>query len=94
MKAQTPKRGPRPKPKASANWNPSTKQSFLLGLLHRSGDVNLEEVMSASRGRAHSVRGFLLGTAKKKVDQKLVSNRMNGERRCRIADESSNVAAT
>jgi len=46
---------------------PSTKTAQILGLLQRPQGVSLKELRKATGWQAHSVRGFLSGTLKKKL---------------------------
>jgi len=50
-----------------------TKQEAVLGLLRRKNGVSLEHIMETTGWQAHSVRGFLSGTVKKKLGLKLSS---------------------
>lgn len=45
----------------------SSKTAACLELLHQHGGTNLKELMAATGWQAHSVRGFLSGTVKKKL---------------------------
>lgn len=63
-----------------------TKHDQILNLLRRKQGASLEELQKASGWQAHSVRGFLSGTVKKKLGVKLRSSvTKNGERRYMIA---------
>ncbi len=46
----------------------STKTNTLLALLRRPKRATLQELMNASGWQAHSVRGFLSGTVRKKLN--------------------------
>jgi len=50
-----------------------TKQEAVLGLLRRKNGASLEHIMETTGWQAHSVRGFLSGTVKKKLKLKLDS---------------------
>lgn len=50
-----------------------TKSDALVALLSRSRGATLEEMMKATGWQAHSVRGFLAGTLKKKLGQPVTS---------------------
>ena len=64
----------------------STKSEAVLALLRRKQGASLEEMRKASGWQAHSVRGYLSGTVKKRLGLKLNSNKSpNGERRYAIA---------
>jgi Protein of unknown function (DUF3489) len=69
------------KPKRSA----STKADKLLKLLGSKRGASLEQLQEASGWQAHSVRGFLSGTVKKKLGLALVSDTgKDGRKRYRI----------
>ena len=58
-----------------------SKTGVVVGLLKRAGGVSLAELMSTTGWQAHSVRGFLSGTARKKMGLTVVSAKSeNGER--------------
>jgi hypothetical protein len=63
-----------------------SKSNAILHLLRRKQGASLEELQKVSGWQAHSVRGFLSGTVKKKLELKLRSSvSKNGERRYTIA---------
>lgn len=55
-----------------------SKTQACLDLLVRRNGATLDELMAASGWRAHSVRGFLSGTVKKKLGLALTSMRDDG----------------
>ena len=60
---------------------PETKTAKVLHLLKRSGGATLNDLMQATDWQAHSVRGFLSGTLRKKMGLALTStNREDGAR--------------
>ena len=62
-----------------------TKTSVIVGLLKRDAGATLQELMDASSWQAHSVRGFLSGTLKKKQGLSVTSAKDDrGVRRYRI----------
>lgn len=64
----------------------STKQDTVLTLLSCEDGVSVSELCAATSWKAHSVRGFLAGTVKKKLGFDLISSRSDdGVRRYRIA---------
>jgi len=52
--------------KANRASDPSTKADLILGLLRRKNGASIEELSKATGWQAHSVRGFLSGTLRKK----------------------------
>ena len=66
----------------------TSKKNALLQLLRRENGATLDELMAASQWQAHSVRGFLSGTVKKKLGLLLTSELTNGGiRQYRIAHQ-------
>jgi hypothetical protein len=70
----------KPKPETSAPAaRQGTKQALLIGLLKRKTGASIEEIVTATGWQAHSVRGAISGTLKKKlglaVDSKAVEAR-------------------
>jgi len=62
-----------------------TKQERMLTLLSRPEGASIAEMMQATDWQQHSVRGFLAGTAKKKLGFSLTSSKPDdGVRRYRI----------
>ncbi len=62
-----------------------TKTSAIVGLLRRDTGATLQELMDASSWQAHSIRGFLSGTLKKKQGLPVTSAKDDrGVRRYRI----------
>jgi hypothetical protein len=55
----------------------STKMQTCLDLLGRKTGVALSELMTATSWQAHSVRGFLSGTVKKKLGHSIITSRDN-----------------
>ena len=73
-KAAAPKRG--------------TKTAKILALLKRPGGASLQQLRKATGWQAHSVRGFLSGTLKKKMGLRVVSTKpLDGERTYRIVSK-------
>ena len=61
---------------------PSSKHDQMLNLLRRNQGASLKEMQKASGWQAHSVRGFLSETVKKRLGLKLLSTKpKDGERR-------------
>ncbi len=58
-----------------------SKTATVLELLKRPGGATLQKLMSATKWQAHSVRGFLSGTLRKKMGLKIESSKgAEGER--------------
>ena len=75
------------KPKAEAPAG--TKTDAVLKKLKGAKGVTLEALMEATGWQAHSVRGFLSGTVKKKLGHSLTSETgKDGVRRYRIDDKA------
>ena len=65
---------------------PGTKTAKILDLLRRPVGASIKDLMKATGWQAHSVRGFLSGTLKKKMGLKVDSFlRANDERAYRLA---------
>jgi hypothetical protein len=66
-----------------------SKQQLCLELLRRAEGACVEELQAATGWQAHSVRGFLSGTVKKKLGLTLISDRAGDGPRCyHIAPEA------
>lgn len=63
----------------------SSKQAQVIALLSNPQGVKLPELMQATGWQAHSVRGFLSGTIKKKLNLNLISQKHDGAQIYRIA---------
>jgi hypothetical protein len=79
--------GRKPAPKASAK-PPSTKAETILGLLRRPKGASVPEMADATGWQNHSVRGFLSGELKKKRSLSVLSDRVDGVLRYRLAKGS------
>jgi hypothetical protein len=82
---RTPSRGkkaPKRRPKAkAATPDHGSKTALVISLLEKSKGASLAELMKATGWQAHSVRGFLSGTLRKKMGLKVESaKRGDGER--------------
>jgi Protein of unknown function (DUF3489) len=66
-----------------------SKQQVCLELLRRPDGIGVKELQAATGWQAHSVRGFLFGTVKKKLGLTLSSDRTGDRpRRYRIGPEA------
>jgi Protein of unknown function (DUF3489) len=64
----------------------NSKTGILIGLLKRKHGVSISEMMEATGWQAHSIRGFMAGSLKKKLGQSPTSTKTKtGERRYHIA---------
>lgn len=70
-----------------------SKQGIVMHLLRRQDGATIDELMEATTWQAHSVRGFLSGTVRKKLALNLISDLVgNGVRRYRV-EAGGNVNA-
>jgi hypothetical protein len=58
---------PPPKPAPANTTNKTTKKDAVTALLQREGGATLDELMTSTGWQAHSVRGFISGTLRKKL---------------------------
>ena len=66
----------------------STKSQILIALLRRPKGASIAELAKASDWQAHSVRGFLSGTLKKKQGLAITSTREEGkDRRYHVGEQ-------
>jgi len=90
-KASPAKKAPKGAKKAKATSDGSvrdeSKAGKILDLLKRPGGVSLKEIMRATDWQAHSVRGFLSGTIRKKMGLEVTSIKgKDGERSYSVKD--------
>jgi hypothetical protein len=78
---QTKKAKPSGPAKKTATPERRTKTAKILALLKRPGGASLQQLRKATRWQAHSVRGFLSGTLKRKMGLRLASNKLQGGQR-------------
>ena len=84
QKARQQRKGAKSRNKAIGT-RPGSKTAKILDLLKRPGGATLTEIMKATNWQAHSVRGFLSGTLRKKMRLTVTSTKgENGERSYRL----------
>lgn len=88
-KTRQPADGAKPTPRKTAAKTsakpPSTKAETILGLLRRPKGASIPEMADATGWQSHSVRGFLSGELKKKRGLSILSDRVDGVLRYRLA---------
>lgn len=73
------------KPAAASLPSQGSKTAACLGLLRRPDGATLPDLMAATGWQAHSVRGFLSGTVRRKMELTLVAeDGSDGVRRYRV----------
>ena len=71
--------------KAATTSERGTKTAKILALLKRPGGASLAQLRKTTGWQAHSVRGFLSGTIKKKMGLRVASSKLeDGQRTYRI----------
>ena len=65
----------------AATAKPGTKAQALISLLKPKRGVTIDEMMAATGWQAHSVRGFLAGSLKKRHGLEAISLKRDGEPR-------------
>ena len=63
----------------------SSAQARVVAMLSTPESATLDAIMSATCWQAHTVRGFVSGSAKKKLGLPIESTRVDGKRTYRIA---------
>lgn len=73
-------------PAATSSARPGTKAAAMIELLTSKRGATISEMMDATGWQAHSVRGFLAGSLRKRHGLAVASERSEGEpRRYRLA---------
>lgn len=80
--------------KPDAGDRKESKQATVIALLRRANGASVEEMMAATDWQAHSVRGFLSGALKRRLQLEVVSEKdpKTGERRYHMAAVKSGHA--
>jgi hypothetical protein len=78
----------RAKPAKEVPVPASSKSDTIRRLLERRGGASIAELSEATGWQAHSVRGYLSGTLKKKLGLTLISAKEDGGRRYRLELDS------
>jgi hypothetical protein len=78
----------RAKPPGKVPAPASSKSETIRRLLERRGGASIAELSEATGWQAHSVRGYLSGTLKKKLGLTLISAKEDGGRRYRLELDS------
>jgi len=84
-KTATARRASASSPAKTTASNTTSKRDRILDLLRRKQGASLNEIQKVSGWQAHSVRGFLAGTVKKRLGLKLSSNKSDGMRHYFVA---------
>ncbi len=66
-----------------------TKSEKITALLRRAKGASINELMNATGWLAHSVRGFLSGTIRKRKGLTISNEKTGGERRYRIVEHGA-----
>lgn len=73
---------------AEAKVKAISKIETLIGLLNRPAGATLEAMMAATGWQAHSVRGVISGSLKKKLGLEVISEKIDGVRSYRMAQDA------
>ena len=71
-----------------------SKQARVVAMLQSPTGTTIAAIMKATGWQPHSVRGFLAGVVRKRLQLKLISKKVNGDRICQIATEGSAKVST
>jgi len=91
-KAAAAKPGPQTRPVAAAAppsvERPKSKLAMLIDLLERAEGMTISQAVEATSWQAHSVRGAMAGSIKKKLGHDVSSEKIDGQRIYRIAPKA------
>jgi hypothetical protein len=71
-----------------------SKQSRVIGMLQSPAGATIAAMMKATGWQQHSVRGFLAGVVRKRLNLKLGSKKVDGERLYWITGEKKDKSAS
>ncbi len=80
-RATRPKAAAKPKTGTSPSVRKGTKQALLIDLLSRKDGATIDQIVTATGWQAHSVRGAISGTLKKKLGLTVTSEAVEGRGR-------------
>jgi hypothetical protein len=86
---RSPKRSQKAEETRSRSAQSGTKQEAVLDLLRQPGGATVATMMQATGWQQHSVRGFLAGMVRKKLQLKLESIMVEGNRVYRITEDAA-----
>jgi Protein of unknown function (DUF3489) len=69
---------------------PNSKKSRIIAMLRSSSGATISAMMKATGWQKHSMRGFLAGVVRKRLNLKLESTKVGDDRIYRIAAKSDN----
>lgn len=70
---------------------PDSKQALVLGMLRKANGTTIDAIVNATDWQQHSVRGFLAGVVRRKLQLTLVSEPAKGGRVYRITDKATSA---
>lgn len=73
-----------PTPSPSAPSSKPSKQATVLAMLRKTEGATVIAIEEVTNWKPHSIRGFLTGVVRKKLNLNLTSERVDGERRYRV----------
>jgi hypothetical protein len=77
------------KPETGEKNASASKQARVIAMLRSSSGVTIAAMVQETGWQPHSVRGFLAGVVRKKLNLNLQSSKLDGQRVYRIAGDSS-----
>ncbi|WP_429336143.1 DUF3489 domain-containing protein [Paraburkholderia sp. 35.1] len=79
------RKAPAAAPAATRAPREDSAQARVVAMMQAPGGASLEDIMAATSWQAHTVRGFISGTAKKKLGLTIESVRVDGKRIYKVA---------